>query len=149
MTETGHGSDVQSLETTATYDVATDEFVIDSPTQTSRKDYIGGAAETARVAAVFAQLITAEDEKPVNHGVHCLVVPIRDDDGNDLPGRDDVGLPLQGRTARCRQRPDHVRPRAGAAGQPAQQVRRCGRGRHLHLTDREPQPHGSSRCSAR
>src|ERR1700694_4442487 len=43
MTETGHGSDVQSIETTATYDGATGEFVIDSPTPTSRKDYIGGA----------------------------------------------------------------------------------------------------------
>ncbi len=83
MTETGHGSDVQSLETTATYEPATEEFVIDSPTPSSRKDYIGGAAQTARVAAVFAQLITPDGE---NHGVHCLVVPIRDDDGNDLPG---------------------------------------------------------------
>ncbi|MCB0941452.1 MAG: acyl-CoA dehydrogenase family protein [Mycobacterium sp.] len=82
MTETGHGSDVQSLETTATYDPATQEFVIHSPTPTSRKDYIGGAAETARVAAVFAQLITGDE----CHGVHCLVVPIRDEDGNDLPG---------------------------------------------------------------
>ncbi|NKZ12295.1 acyl-CoA oxidase [Mycolicibacterium septicum DSM 44393] len=83
MTETGHGSDVQSLETTATYDPATQEFVIHSPTPTARKDYIGGAAETARVAAVFAQLITPDGEV---HGVHCLVVPIRDDEGNDLPG---------------------------------------------------------------
>ena len=83
MTETGHGSDVQALETTATYDPATQEFVIDSPTRTSRKDYIGGAAETARVAAVFAQLITPDGE---GHGVHCFVVPIRDDEGNDLPG---------------------------------------------------------------
>lgn len=82
MTETGHGSDVQSLETTATYDPATGEFVIDSPTPSSRKDYIGGAAETATVAAVFAQLITDGE----SHGVHCLVVPIRDSDGNDLPG---------------------------------------------------------------
>ncbi len=82
MTETGHGSDVQSLETTATYDPQTQEFVIDSPTPSSRKDYIGGAAETARVAAVFAQLIT----KGEGHGVHCFVVPIRDDAGNDLPG---------------------------------------------------------------
>ncbi|MDT5108820.1 MAG: acyl-CoA oxidase [Mycobacterium sp.] len=82
MTETGHGSDVQALETTATYDPETREFVIDSPTRTSRKDYIGGAAETARVAAVFAQLITDGE----GHGVHCFVVPIRDDDGNDLPG---------------------------------------------------------------
>lgn len=83
MTETGHGSDVQSLETTATYDPATQEFIIDSPTPSSRKDYIGGAAQTARVAAVFAQLITPDGTK---HGVHCLVVPIRDDKGEDLPG---------------------------------------------------------------
>jgi acyl-CoA oxidase len=83
MTETGHGSDVQSLETTATYDPSTQEFVIDSPTRTSRKDYIGGAAETATVAAVFAQLIAPDG---TGHGVHCFVVPIRDEDGNDLPG---------------------------------------------------------------
>jgi acyl-CoA oxidase len=86
MTETGHGSDVQSLETTATYDAETEEFVIHSPTPTARKDYIGGAAQTATMAAVFAQLVTTEDSKPVNHGVHCLMVPIRDADGNDLPG---------------------------------------------------------------
>lgn len=82
MTETGHGSDVQSLETTATYDPDTQEFVIHSPTPTSRKDYIGGAAESARLAAVFAQLITGGE----SHGVHCFAVPIRDDAGNDLPG---------------------------------------------------------------
>ena len=83
MTETGHGSDVQALETTATYDASTQEFVVDSPTRTARKDYIGGAAETATVAAVFAQLITPDGQ---GHGVHCFVVPIRDEDGNDLPG---------------------------------------------------------------
>lgn len=83
MTETGHGSNVQALETTATYDRAKEEFVIHSPTPSSRKDYLGGAAQTARVAAVFAQLITPDGE---NHGVHCLVTPIRDDQGNDLPG---------------------------------------------------------------
>jgi acyl-CoA oxidase len=86
MTETGHGSDVQALETTATYDADTQEFVIDSATPTARKDYIGGAAETATIAAVFAQLITMKDGKPEEHGVHCFVVPIRDGDGNDLPG---------------------------------------------------------------
>jgi acyl-CoA oxidase len=82
MTETGHGSDVASLETTATYDAATEEFVIDSATASARKDYIGGAAETATVAAVFAQLITAGER----HGVHCFLVPIRNTDGDDLPG---------------------------------------------------------------
>ena len=82
MTETGHGSDVQHLETTATYDPDTEEFVINSPTPSSRKDYLGGAAESATVAAVFAQLITRGE----NHGVHCIVVPIRDETGKDLPG---------------------------------------------------------------
>jgi acyl-CoA oxidase len=82
MTETGHGSDVQELETTATYDAATGEFVINSPTPSSRKDYIGGAAQHARLAAVFAQLIVGGE----NQGVHCLVVPIRDESGADLPG---------------------------------------------------------------
>jgi acyl-CoA oxidase len=82
MTETGHGSDVQSIETTATYAPATQEFVLHSPTPSSRKDYIGGAASHAQVGAVFAQLVT----KGENHGVHCFVVPLRDEDGNDLPG---------------------------------------------------------------
>jgi acyl-CoA oxidase len=82
MTETGHGSDVQQLETTATYDPGTGEFVIHSPTPSSRKDYIGGAAATASVAAVFAQLITQGESQ----GVHCFIVPIRDADGADLPG---------------------------------------------------------------
>src|ERR1700694_775023 len=86
MTETGHGSDVQSLETTATYDAATEEFVIHSETPNARKDYIGGAAETATIAAVFAQLIAGENGEEVNHGVHCVLVPIRDAEGNDLPG---------------------------------------------------------------
>ena len=87
MTETGHGSNVAAVETTATYDAATQEFVVHSPTASARKDYIGGAAEHARVVAVFAQLITGgPGEEPEGRGVHCFVVPIRDDDGNDLPG---------------------------------------------------------------
>ncbi|MGK8507880.1 acyl-CoA dehydrogenase [Nocardia asiatica] len=82
MTESGHGSDVANLETTATYDPRTREFVVHSPTPSARKDYIGGAAEHARMAAVFAQLITGGE----NRGVHCLLVPIRDENGADLPG---------------------------------------------------------------
>ena len=82
MTETGHGSDVQSLETTATYDPSTQEFVINSPTPSSRKDYIGNAAKHATMAAVFAQLVTRGE----SYGVHCFLVPIRDEHGEDLPG---------------------------------------------------------------
>ena len=78
MTETGHGSNVQQLGTTATYDADAGEFVIDTPTDEARKDYIGNAACHARMAAVFAQLIVAGE----SHGVHVLAVPIRDENGN-------------------------------------------------------------------
>jgi acyl-CoA oxidase len=82
MTETGHGSDVQALGTTATYDRETGEFVIDTPTEEARKEYIGNAACHGRVAAVFAQLIVGGE----SHGVHALVVPLRDEHGNVCPG---------------------------------------------------------------
>src|SRR5690606_14399353 len=55
MTETGHGSDVQRLRTTATYDADAGEFVIDTPDESARKDYIGNAARDGRMAVVFAQ----------------------------------------------------------------------------------------------
>jgi acyl-CoA oxidase len=58
MTETGHGSDVAELRTTATYDPATGEFEIHTPHEGARKEYIGNAARDGRMAAVFAQLIT-------------------------------------------------------------------------------------------
>ncbi len=82
MTETGHGSDVQHLRTTATYDADTREFVIHTPDQGARKDYIGTAARDGRMAVVFAQLITAGE----SHGVHALLVPIRDTEGRPMPG---------------------------------------------------------------
>jgi acyl-CoA oxidase len=82
MTETGHGSNVQALGTTATYDEATGEFVVHTPAPQARKDYIGNAARHGRMAAVFAQLVVGGE----SHGVHCLLVPIRSEDGTALPG---------------------------------------------------------------
>lgn len=82
MTESGHGSDVQHLHTTATYDAAAGEFVVHTPYPQARKEYIGNAARDGRMAVVFAQLVTG-DEKP---GVHAFLVPLRDSDGNPLPG---------------------------------------------------------------
>lgn len=85
MTERGHGSDVQNLETVATYDKETQEFIINSPRPTATKNYIGNAAAHGRAAAVFAQLVTP-DSNGKSNGVHCFIVPIRDEDGNALPG---------------------------------------------------------------
>src|SRR3954467_1910221 len=50
-TGTGHVSNVQALRTTATYDPATQEFVVHTPDDDARKDYIGGAARDGRRAA--------------------------------------------------------------------------------------------------
>ncbi len=75
MTETGHGSNVQALGTVARYDAETEEFVITTPDDASRKDYIGNAAAHAELAAVFAQLEVDGE----SHGVHAFVVQIRRD----------------------------------------------------------------------
>jgi len=82
MTETGHGSDVQSIRTTATYDASTEEFVVHTPDDDARKDYIGNAARHGQMAVVFAQLITAGQQR----GVHALLVPIRDTSGKPCAG---------------------------------------------------------------
>ena len=82
MTEIGHGSDVAAIATTATYDPETEEFVIHTPFRAAWKEYLGNAGLHGKHATVFAQLIT----NGVNHGVHCFYVPIRDDEGNFLPG---------------------------------------------------------------
>jgi acyl-CoA oxidase len=82
MTETGHGSDVQSIRTTARFDPDHDAFVLTTPDAAARKDYIGNAARDGHVAVVFAQLETPSGA----HGVHALVVRIRDDTGRPAPG---------------------------------------------------------------
>ena len=77
MTETGHGSDVASIATTATYDQESGDFILHTPHRGAWKDYIGNAALHGKAAVVFAQLIVAGE----NHGVHALYVPLRDDNG--------------------------------------------------------------------
>ncbi len=83
MTETGHGSDVASIATTATYDAAAEEFVVHTPFRAAWKDYIGNAATDGLAAVVFAQLIT----NGVNHGVHAFYMELRDPETKEfLPG---------------------------------------------------------------
>lgn len=82
MTEISHGSNVRELETTATWDPEAGEFVIRTPREEAGKEWIGNAALHGRTMTVFAQLVV----NGTGHGVHALVVPIRDGDGRPLPG---------------------------------------------------------------
>ena len=74
MTEMGHGSNVSGLETTAEFDAAADQFVINTPSLTATKWWIGGAAHSATHAAVFARLIVNGKD----YGVKPFIVPLRD-----------------------------------------------------------------------
>ena len=82
MSESRHGSNVRDVETTATYLRETHEFEVHSPHLLSRKDWIGNAALHGRLATVFAQLVTEGH----THGVHAFLVPIRNEQGEALPG---------------------------------------------------------------
>ena len=82
MTETGHGSNVRGIETTATYQHAKRSFIIHTPHEIAQKEYIGNAALHGRMATVFAKMII--DGK--DYGVAAFVVPLRDEKGNTLPG---------------------------------------------------------------
>lgn len=83
QTELGHGTFLRGLETTATYDPTTQEFVLHSPTITSTKWWPGGLGKTANYAVVMAQLYT----KGQCHGPHPFIVQLRDQDTHcSLPG---------------------------------------------------------------
>ncbi len=81
MTETGHGSNVKDLETTATYDHTTQSIIIHTPHEGAGKEYIGNALHGS-MAVVFAQLIVGG----INHGIHAVMVPYRDPSGQLLDG---------------------------------------------------------------
>lgn len=81
MTETGHGSNVKGLTTTATYNKEDDTLTIHSPDYDAGKEYIGNAMHST-MAAVFCQLIVDGE----NHGVHSVLVPLRDQEHQLLPG---------------------------------------------------------------
>ncbi len=82
MTEIGHGSNVRDLETRATWDPDVAGFRVHTPHEGAGKEWIGNAGLHGRMATVFAQLHVAGED----HGVHALLVPIRDETGRALPG---------------------------------------------------------------
>ncbi|KAG7310808.1 hypothetical protein JYU34_003635 [Plutella xylostella] len=83
QTELGHGTFIRGLETTATYDPETKEFVLNTPTLTSYKWWPGGLGHTSNHCIVVAQLHTGGK----CHGIHSFIVQIRDEDTHmPLPG---------------------------------------------------------------
>ncbi len=82
MTETGHGSNVKGILTTATYDHKDKSFIIHTPNESARKEYIGNAALHGQAATTFAKLIIDGQD----YGVSAFIVPLRDKQGNLHPG---------------------------------------------------------------
>jgi len=81
QTELGHGSNLRGLETMATFDKKTDEFIIHSPTLTSLKWWPTGMYASTH-AVVMANLVL--DGKAC--GVQGFFVQLRDEKGHLLPG---------------------------------------------------------------
>ncbi|KAG6830449.1 hypothetical protein H0H87_008087 [Tephrocybe sp. NHM501043] len=83
QTELGHGTFLRGLETTATFDRKTDEFIIHSPTITSTKYWPGGFGYSTTHAIVMARLLTGGQD----YGVHPFMVQLRSlGDFRPLPG---------------------------------------------------------------
>ena len=82
LTELGYGNNAVEMETTAIYDKDTQEFIVNTPTTVAQKYWITNGAVHAKHCVVFAQLIVEE----VNHGIHAVIVPIRDESLNIMPG---------------------------------------------------------------
>jgi len=80
------------METTATWDQKTQEFVVNCPTVKSHKYWITNGACHAHYAVVFAQTIV----NGKNEGINLFLVPIRDDKLNAKPGVyiEDMGFKL-------------------------------------------------------
>ncbi|XP_052676453.1 peroxisomal acyl-coenzyme A oxidase 1-like isoform X2 [Crassostrea angulata] len=83
QTELGHGTNLQGLETIATYDATTEEFILNTPTVTSIKWWPGALGKSVNYAIILATLII--DGK--KHGMHPFLTPLRSTkDHKPLPG---------------------------------------------------------------
>lgn len=83
QTELGHGTFLRGLETKATYDPDTKEFILETPSLSAYKWWPGGLGKTSNYAVVMAQLYT----KGKCEGIHPFLVQLRDETTHEpLPG---------------------------------------------------------------
>lgn len=75
LTEIGHGSNSRGMQTTATYDLSTKSFILNTPNFEAAKCWVGNMGKTATHAIVYAMLYTPDG---VCHGLNAFVVPLRD-----------------------------------------------------------------------
>lgn len=68
---------MQGIETQATYNAGSQQFVIRTPQNEASKFWIGGAGQHGKVCTVFAQLTVGGKWQ----GPHVFVVRLRDDAG--------------------------------------------------------------------
>lgn len=82
LTEIGHGSNVSSMQTKATFDKERNGFVLHSPSFEAAKCWSGVLGQCATHAVVYAQLYTADGK---HHGLQQFVVQVRDADTHLAP----------------------------------------------------------------
>ncbi|KAK3086444.1 hypothetical protein FSP39_018477 [Pinctada imbricata] len=83
QTEMGHGTYIQGLETTATFDPKTDEFVLNTPSISAMKFWPGSLGRSCNYSIVLAILMINGQK----YGMHPFLVPLRSlQDHKPLPG---------------------------------------------------------------
>lgn len=82
LTELGFGNNAVEMETTAILDMGSMELIVNTPTALAQKYWITNGALHAHHCIVFAKL----DIQGSQHGVQAILVRIRDDHLNPMPG---------------------------------------------------------------
>ena len=82
LTELGYGNNAVEMETTATYDASTKEFIVNTPNTLAQKYWITNGAVHAKHVVVMAHLLV----NGKNEGIHAVLVRMRDNDLKTIPG---------------------------------------------------------------
>ncbi|PVH81351.1 acyl-CoA oxidase [Cadophora sp. DSE1049] len=93
QTELGHGTFVAGIETTATFDKETDEFVVNTPRESATKYWPGAIGFTATHTILLARMIIDGQD----HGIHPFMMQLKNlKDFKSLEGIElgDIGMKM-------------------------------------------------------